>query len=194
MSFLCLNSVLFASDEKKISGVHEKIYCEDFLYPSITPKVVQQIWDPNSYLEFLEEHRAAYRVQFKNERVYDSKGRLYSTLKAYPPQQSIRAIWFMAPDGAFYVTTRSAHSRLTHSVFASYGPIAAAGEVIITEGVIRYINDDAPTYDLDRRQFREAYLSLTNKLGWRYMESAMVDYLTAYPKSQIIGESKWRRK
>lgn len=191
--FMLVNN-LSAEEKRTKSGTQLKIECGDYLYRTVTPKLLTKLWDPAEYDAFLNENRWQYLIHFKDEKMIDARGKLFTSIDMLPVQTSIRALWFMDPFGNFYVCLRKAVKGITHKDFTEGGPVAAAGEMIVVNGIIKYINDDAPDYDLDRRQFREAYYALTQRLGWRHLESAMIDQVTAYPESRVINDKNWRRK
>lgn len=118
----------------KTTGMDNKYLSEEIPGNSVWPR--QQV----NYLTPAE--RMKRQITFKDGKAYDSDGSLFDTGDAYGG----RAIFVMDEHGAFYVEKFPEVGEFHHSSFLAGKPVAAAGEIEATEGVITAISDQSGHY------------------------------------------------
>jgi hypothetical protein len=95
-----------------------------------------------------DSERAAYRLQFKGGKIYDAQGKLFDTTNASSLHMGGggKAIFIMDENGVFYASKTHAEGAFHHSSLAAGGPVAAAGELEVTNGVLEGITDRSGHY------------------------------------------------
>lgn len=105
-----------------------------------------QVWGtPVKYLS--ETERAAYKLEVRDGKIYDSAGRLFDTRDAATAHSGGgRAIFVMDENGSFYASKYQQVGEFHHSSLAAGKPVAAAGEVSVENGVLKILSDKSGHY------------------------------------------------
>lgn len=102
------------------------------------------------YLNELE--RIKHEVFVQGDKIIDANGNLFNTsdsiIKDWVGKKTIsnRAIFVMSPRGHLYISKIQEIGKFHHSTFLSGKKVAAAGEIIIEDGVIKLITDKSGHY------------------------------------------------
>jgi hypothetical protein len=107
------------------------------------------------YLNAVE--RAKYKLTIRDGKVYDAKGKLFDTrsAKSIHSPGSKSAIFVMDEEGSLYAGSHD-YGKFHHSSFLAGEPVAAAGEIEISNGVIRSITDQSGHYRPPAEHLRKA--------------------------------------
>jgi len=118
------------------------------------------IWGtPVKYLS--ESERAAYKLNIRDGKIYDSSGRLFDTSDASTAHSGGgRAIFVMDENGAFYASKVQQVGEFHHSSLAAGGPVAAAGEMQVDNGLLSVLSDKSGHYMPGRTFTQQALDSL----------------------------------
>ena len=114
---------------------------------------------PPSQVRYLDAtERARYKLTIRNGKVYDSKGKLFDTHGAksiHSHGSNKTAIFVMDEEGSLYAGSHE-YGKFHHSSFLAGQPVAAAGEIEISSGVIRSITDQSGHYWPPAEHLRQA--------------------------------------
>lgn len=101
-----------------------------------------KVW-PGRQVKYLSDaERAETAIQFKDGKVYDSRGKLFDTEDGVKG----RAIFVMDEAGNFYAYKYPKAGAFHHSSFLGGKPVAAAGEIEVIAGEITGISDKSGHY------------------------------------------------
>jgi len=103
--------------------------------------------------------RDKLKLHFKDGRVYTNKGELFDTLDA----DGGRAIFVMDENGNFYASNSHSVGSFHHSSIMAGKPVAAAGELDVTEGVITTISNRSGHYRPSHDHSMQAVKELREK-------------------------------
>jgi uncharacterized Zn-binding protein involved in type VI secretion len=110
--------------------------------------------------------RAKTKLHFKDGKVYTDKGRLFDTSDA----NGGRAIFVMDDSGNFYASNIHDVGEFHHSSLMAGKPVAAAGELDVTEGVITGISNRSGHYKPSHDHLMQAVKELReNKVDMRFV-------------------------
>jgi hypothetical protein len=105
------------------------------------------------------DEKAASKVTVKNGLLVDGRGQLLNTNVRVPGVAAGkgRAVYVMDPQGDLYVSGPNAkiQGNFQHSCFVSGGPVAAAGEIEVKDGVIRFVSPKSGHYKPTPQQFQQ---------------------------------------
>ncbi|GGM31750.1 hypothetical protein GCM10009425_47940 [Pseudomonas asuensis] len=112
-----------------------------------------------------ERERAAFKITIKNGKVYDAAGKLFDTRNASTAfeHNKGRAIFVMDATGAMYISNEQTPGKFHHSSFFGGGPVAAAGDIRIENGVITAISRKSGHYRPTPAQLNQAVNHLKNQ-------------------------------
>lgn len=114
---------------------------------------------PPSQVKYLNAaERANYKLTIRNGRVYDSAGKLFDTRGAksiHSHGSNKTAIFVMDEQGSLYAGSHE-YGKFHHSSFLAGEPVAAAGEIEISNGVLRSITDQSGHYWPPAAHLRQA--------------------------------------
>lgn len=100
---------------------------------------------------FTPEEREAHRVFVRDGLLRSAEdGGLIDTRAGarLQPGGLGRAIFVMDAFGNIYATTREDVARLRHSSLSAGQPVAAAGELVVRDGVVLQVTGRCPQYDI----------------------------------------------
>jgi hypothetical protein len=95
-------------------------------------------WDKDNGVKHLSnDELAAKKLEIRDGKIYDSKGNLYDTSSAESLHSGKgSAIFVMDEQGNLYSETKHSYGEFHHSSFLSGEPVAAAGEIQVSRGVL----------------------------------------------------------
>ncbi|MFD3744480.1 toxin glutamine deamidase domain-containing protein [Nocardia sp. NPDC058633] len=100
---------------------------------------------------FDETGRQQFRVQVRNGRLYDANGELLDTRRGRTTWgQSGRAVFAMDQDGNLYASLFHSAGIFHHSSFLAGAPVAAAGELVVVDGILQQLTDSSGHYQPER--------------------------------------------
>jgi hypothetical protein len=104
------------------------------------------VW-PTTVKYLSNAERAAYKLEFRNGKVFDSGGHLFDTRGAATAHSgSGRAIFIMDKNGSFYASDYQEVGIFHHSSLAAGQPVTAAGEFEVEDGVLKLISNKSGHY------------------------------------------------
>lgn len=110
------------------------------------------------------EAREAFRLSFRDGKIYESSGKLFDTEAGSTLHNATgRAIFVMDENGRFYASNNHEMGRFHHSSFFSGAPVAAAGEIGVQNGILKLISDKSGHYRPSQRFIRQALRQLTRE-------------------------------
>lgn len=119
------------------------------------------IWAGSQVKYLTESERAAYKLEFRNGKIYDANGQLFDTGNAATAHSGDgRAIFVMDENGNFFASKHQAVGEFHHSSLAAGQPVAAAGELRVEQGVLQVISDKSGHYKPSSEFTRQALDSL----------------------------------
>jgi len=120
-----------------------------------------------------EEHRGvkyfkgaendSFRLTLREGKLYNNKGDLFDTSGGSPTfaeQEKAGALFVMSSEGVFYATNDHQVGRVHHSSLMAGGSVAAAGEMIVKNGVPEAINRRSGHYRPDVAHLNQAVTEL----------------------------------
>ncbi|MEV0540336.1 hypothetical protein [Nocardia salmonicida] len=100
---------------------------------------------------FNEAGRQPFRVQIRNGRMYNANNELLDTrLGQTTWGLSGRAVFVMDQDGNLYASLFHGAGRFHHSSFLAGAPVAAAGELVVIDGILQQLTDSSGHYQPER--------------------------------------------
>ncbi|MFD4441153.1 toxin glutamine deamidase domain-containing protein [Nocardia sp. NPDC058519] len=111
------------------------------------------VWEtPPSNVEYLDEQaRRPFRIEIRDGILYNSNGQRFDTTVGRSSWGiSGRAIFVMDQNGNLYAALEHAPGRFNHSSFLAGSPVAAAGELVVINGVIQTLSDSSGHYRPER--------------------------------------------
>jgi hypothetical protein len=95
-----------------------------------------------------EAERANYELKTKDGKLYDAQGKPFDTrdAKSAHPGGKGKAIFVMDEYGSIFASNRHSPGEFHHSSFLAGRPVAAAGEIEVSEGALRTISDRSRHY------------------------------------------------
>src|SRR5258708_16978164 len=122
-----------------------------------------EIFD-NSYVIYLSEAgRAPYALKFRDGHICDAYENLFDTSDADSLHTDFgRAIFVMDADGNFYASKEHIYGKFHHSSLVAGGPVAAAGEIEVAEGMLTALSDRSGHY-LPTRGFTDQAIDQLKK-------------------------------
>ncbi|MEC4718454.1 hypothetical protein RY831_04805 [Noviherbaspirillum sp. CPCC 100848] len=110
--------------------------------------------------------REDYKINFYKGKVVDQYGALFDSAKG----EGGRAIFVMDEQGNMYASVNQKVGKFHHSSLTSGGPVAAAGELEVVEGVITLISDRSGHYKPTKELMAQALQQLEeNGVDMRYV-------------------------
>lgn len=112
-----------------------------------------------------DRERAAFKVTIKEGKVYDAAGTLFDTRHASTAfkENKGRAIFVMDAAGAMYISNEQTRGKFHHSSFFGGGPVSAAGDVRIENGVMTAISRNSGHYRPTSAQLNQAVSHLKHQ-------------------------------
>ncbi|NKX88759.1 hypothetical protein [Nocardia coubleae] len=103
-------------------------------------------------MDYLDENRRqAFRIEIRGGRLYNSNGELFDTRAGHSVWGgSGRAIFAMDEHGNLYAALEHAPGEFHHSSFLAGAPVAAAGELVVVNGVVQQLTDSSGHYRPER--------------------------------------------
>jgi hypothetical protein len=115
------------------------------------------------------EEREAFRLTFTDGLIYDADGKRFDTREAVSLHSNLpKAIFVMNAAGEFFAAQRQIIGRFHHSSLAAGEPVAAAGEILVLDGLLFEISNKSGHY----RQ--EACLWIRRLTRWRARASRLL--------------------
>ncbi len=91
--------------------------------------------------------RAQYRLTIRGGKIYDANGALFDTSGGrMGTKVTGRAIFVVDENGYFYASNYTAEGEFHHSSFLAGEPVAAAGEMQVENGTLKFLNDHSGHY------------------------------------------------
>ncbi|WP_192805202.1 PAAR domain-containing protein [Noviherbaspirillum aerium] len=116
------------------------------------------------YLSPMQREKA--KLHFKDGKIYTDKGRLFDTSNA----NGGKAIFVMDESGKFYASNHHDVGEFHHSSLLAGKPVAAAGEIDVTEGVITAISNRSGHYKPSHDHLMQAIKELReNEIDMRFV-------------------------
>ncbi|MGS2808632.1 toxin glutamine deamidase domain-containing protein [Nocardia sp. MW-W600-9] len=112
-----------------------------------------QVWQtPPSHVDYLDPNRRrALRLEIRNGLLYTANGELFDTGRAQTVWSGGgRAIFVMDQNGNLYASLSHSAGRFHHSSFLAGAPVAAAGELVVSGGVLQLLTDSSGHYRPER--------------------------------------------
>lgn len=111
------------------------------------------IWQGKTVKYLTDAERTAHQLTFKDGKIHDADGNLFDTSAASSLHSGGgKAIFVMDSNGNFFASKTHAQGEFHHSSLAAGQPVAAAGELVVQNGVLKGITDRSghyhPTRDL----------------------------------------------
>jgi uncharacterized Zn-binding protein involved in type VI secretion len=123
-----------------------------------------KVW-PGKQVKYLNaEERAAYKLEFRNGKVYDARGNPFDTSDAethFSGQGA--AIFVMDSEGNFYASKFQSPGAFHHSSLLAGAPVAAAGEMTVTNGEIAVLTRKSGHYRPSEGMQNQAVSELNDK-------------------------------
>jgi len=105
------------------------------------------VWGGSRVKYLTDAERAAYKLDFKDGKIYDANGRLFDTSAASSAHSGGgNAIFVMDANGQIYASKTQVVGEFHHSSLAAGQPVAAAGELRVEQGVLKGISDKSGHY------------------------------------------------
>ncbi len=112
------------------------------LYPAYNGENHDCVWQPSSncppyviYYDYFE--RQTLKINVRDNKLYDSRGDIFDTSRATPSHSGTpAAIFIMDPDGNVFASNDNEVFLFHHSTIAGGQPVAAAGELMVKDGII----------------------------------------------------------
>lgn len=107
-----------------------------------------EVWGGSQVVYLDEQERDKYRLHVRDGLIYDNEGRPFDTTasKTLWTPQGGRAIFVMDAEGDFYSSPHHILGHFHHSSLAGGSPVAGAGEIAATRGVVQLISDHSAHY------------------------------------------------
>jgi hypothetical protein len=110
------------------------------------------------------EEREAFRLTFTNGLIYDADGKLFDTREAVSLHSDVpKAIFVMNAAGEFFAAQHQIIGRFHHSSLAAGEAVAAAGEMLVLDGMLFEISNKSGHYRPGRLFMDQAIDSLARK-------------------------------
>lgn len=112
-----------------------------------------QVWvTPPSHVAYLDENgRRALRLEIRNGLLYTANGELFDTSAGQTVWSGGgQAIFVMDQHGNLYASLEHSAGRFHHSSFLAGAPVAAAGELVVSRGVVQLLTDSSGHYRPER--------------------------------------------
>lgn len=112
-----------------------------------------QVWvTPPSHVAYLDENgRRALRLEVRNGLLYTANGELFDTSAGQTVWSGGgQAIFVMDQHGNLYASLEHSAGRFHHSSFLAGAPVAAAGELVVSRGVVQLLTDSSGHYRPER--------------------------------------------
>jgi hypothetical protein len=108
-----------------------------------------------------ESERSAYRLDFREGKIYDANGTPFDTRDAATVHSGDdRAIFIMDKNGNFFASKAHQVGEFHHSSLSAGESVAAAGEMEVEKGILKLISDRSGHYKPDQRFIRQAIACL----------------------------------
>jgi hypothetical protein len=105
------------------------------------------IWGGKTVKYVTDTERTAYKLEFKDGKIYDAAGNLFDTSTASSAHSGGgNAIFVMDGRGNFFASKTQIVGEFHHSSLAAGQPVAAAGELVVEKGVLKGISDKSGHY------------------------------------------------
>lgn len=94
------------------------------------------------------EQRQQFQLHMQDGRLYDAQGRPFDTRGAQSSflETEGTAIFVMNPNGDIYAANDRVPGKFQHSSFLAGAPVAAAGEIEVHDGVVKFISGKSGHY------------------------------------------------
>ncbi|WP_080777475.1 hypothetical protein [Chryseobacterium phocaeense] len=179
--------------EEKLTNVLEETLDDTWQYfpkesasgNSYTTTNLENIYTVGSKKEFekgvkylSEKERETYEIFVQYDKIVNSEGNLLDTrgsisiLEDGSPAETEYAIFVMSAEGHIYLSKNYAYGKFHHSTFLAGKPVAAAGEMVVEEGLIKIVTDGSghyqPPLDMVKTSLlkelgQRSYFGYTNK-------------------------------
>jgi hypothetical protein len=107
-----------------------------------------RFWQGRVVRYLSDSERAAHKLTFRDGKIYDASGKPFDTTagQSLHPGGEGRAIFVMDEHGSFYASNFHAKGQFHHSSLAAGQPVAAAGELVVKDGVLKMLTDQSGHY------------------------------------------------
>jgi hypothetical protein len=125
-----------------------------------------RFWKGKVVKYLTEEERADLQLFVKDGKLYDASGNLFDTSAAsslHPGGQG-RAIFVMDENGHLYASNQQIWGQFHHSSFLAGAPVAGAGELQVSDGVLESVTDHSGHYQ-PSRAFTQQVLNTLESQG-----------------------------
>src|SRR5205085_902189 len=119
-------------------------------------------WPDSSVVQYLTAaDRQQYRLRVRDGKIVDAQGSLFDTADASSAHQPTRgyAIFVMSKTGEIYASKNQIVGRFHHSSFLAGAPVASAGELKVSNGVLKEVTIKSghyrPNKELNEQLFTE---------------------------------------
>jgi hypothetical protein len=107
------------------------------------------IWPGGSAVEYLDKsQRTNLELKVENGKFYDASGKLFDTSGAATlhSDEDGFAIFVMDEEGQIFASKRHEQGKFHHSSLVAGAPVAAAGEIVVKNGVLKKLTDRSGHY------------------------------------------------
>ena len=117
-----------------------------------------RVWGLSGQVKYLSPaEREAYRLEIRDGKLYDSEGTLFDTRHASSlHSDEPRAMFIMDEKGAIYASNYQELGKFHHSSFLAGGKVAAAGELVVEDGVMKLMSNRSGHYRTDGEYLDQA--------------------------------------
>ena len=107
-----------------------------------------KVWLGSQVVYLNEAQRAEYELKVKDGKIYDAAGDLFDTSDAESLHSDEYgfAIFVMDEAGRLFASQRHEQGRFHHSSLVAGAPVAAAGEIMVKDGVLKKLTDRSGHY------------------------------------------------
>ncbi|PKW20880.1 hypothetical protein [Flavobacterium lindanitolerans] len=120
-------------------------------------------WSSPMKVRYLDEtERLEYKLVIKEGKLYDGSGNLFDTLGTKTIFDKEKAIFVLSPDGSIYASKFHFPKKFHHSSFLSGNPVASAGEIKVSKGVIQEISAKSGHYKPNKEINKQIIQHLAN--------------------------------
>ena len=145
-----------------------------------------------------DEERKQYLIYVKNGSIYDANGNLFDTSSApsLHPIDGVEggvAIFVMDEKGEIYASLTPQVTVFHHSTFLAGKPVAAAGQMQVIQGKLKYIDNRSGHYRPPQEFVKQVFDQL-RRTGYeeRELKTVKEDYLPARPVRRVDDDNDGR--
>lgn len=148
-------------------------FCEYYMYEVKPMGRLYEVLDDDNNVLYYKKDKFDKQIFFRDGKIFDATGAPFSSYNfAFI---NFRAIWVMDGYGNFFATTEQLKEYVHHSSLMDGRPVAAAGEMVVWRGRLKYINDLSGHYHPRAHHFFQALTQLSIDLGVEAMGSVRIE-------------------